>query len=167
MRPVEKELLKETGRAEKSGTLEIDEVFLTRQITGIIPNPWHCYQIGSKAVKMLLKIYDREIVATNFVFIIEELKRILDKERNRLSEEVFRQMVEQKKLCFFLIADKGGFMLPSRIKVKSNRQLFVTIIHPFKNHCLTMFPKRASTALKNRLPFILMNKKNYCGGTEI
>lgn len=120
---VEKELLKETGRAEKSGTLEIDEVFLTRQITDIIPNPWHCYQIGVKAVKMLLKKYDREIVATNFVFIIEELKKILDKERNRLSEHVFRQMVEQKKLCFFLITDKGGFILPSRIKVKSNKQL--------------------------------------------
>jgi len=32
---VEKELLKETGREEKSGTLGIDEVFLTRQITDI------------------------------------------------------------------------------------------------------------------------------------
>ena len=38
----DKELLKETGRAEKTGALEIDEVFLTRQITDIIPNPWIC-----------------------------------------------------------------------------------------------------------------------------
>lgn len=119
----EKELLKETGRAEKSGTLEIDEVFLTRQITEIIPNPWHCFQIGEKAIKLLLKKYEREIVAANFVFIIEELKKILEKERNRLSEQVFRKMVADKKLCFFLITDKGGFELPSRIKVKSNKQL--------------------------------------------
>lgn len=119
----EKELLKETGREEKSGTLEIDEVFLTRQITEIIPNPWHCFQIGEKAVKLLLKKYEREIVAANFVFIIEELKKILEKERNRLSEQVFRKMVADKKLCFFLITDKGGFELPSRIKVKSNKQL--------------------------------------------
>ena len=119
----EKELLKATYGAEKSGTLEIDEVFLTRQITDIIPNPWHCFQIGEKAIKILLKKYDREIVATNFVFVIEELKKILDKERNRLAEQVFRQMVEKKKLCFFLITDKGGFVLPSRIKVKSNKQL--------------------------------------------
>jgi type III restriction enzyme len=119
----EKELLKASYGAEKSGTLEIDEVFLTRQITDIVPNPWHCFQLGEKAIKMLLKKYDRETVATNFVFVIEELKKILDKERNRLAEQVFRQMVEKKKLCFFLITDKGGFVLPSRIKVKSNKQL--------------------------------------------
>ncbi|MBI2259253.1 MAG: DEAD/DEAH box helicase family protein [Flavobacteriia bacterium] len=119
----EKELLKETGREEKIGTLEIDEVFLTRQITEIIPNPWHCFQIGEKAIKLLFGKYEREIVATNFVFIIEELKKILEKERNRLSEQVFRKMVADKKLCFFLITDKGGFELPSRIKVKSNKQL--------------------------------------------
>jgi type III restriction enzyme len=119
----EKELLKETGREEKTGTLEIDEVFLTRQITEIIPNPWHCFQIGEKAIQLLLGKYEREIVAANFVFIIEELKKILEKERNRLSEQVFRKMVADKKLCFFLITDKGGFELPSRIKVKSNKQL--------------------------------------------
>ena len=67
--------------------------------------------------------YERETVAANLVFIIEELKKILEKERNRLSEQVFRKMVADKKLCFFLITDKGGFELPSRIKVKSNKQL--------------------------------------------
>lgn len=119
----EKELLKEKGRALKSSALEIDEVFLARQIAEIIPNPWHGYQIGEKAIQLLLERYDRETVAANFVFIIEELKKILEKERNRLSEEVFRKMVADKKLCFFLIKDTGGFVLPSRIKVKSNKQL--------------------------------------------
>lgn len=119
----EQELLRETGRAEKTGTLEIDEVFLTRQITEIVPNPWYCFQIGKKAIDLLQAKYDRETVATNFVFIIEELKKILDKERNRLSEQVFRKMITDKKLCFFLIENKGGFVLPSRIKVKSNKQL--------------------------------------------
>ena len=40
-----------------------------------------------------------------------------------MAEKVFRQMVVKRKLCFFLITDKGGFVLPSRIKVKSNKQL--------------------------------------------
>ena len=65
----EQELLKETGRAEKTGSLEIDEVFLTRQITEIIPNPWICFQIGEKAVKMLLNKYDRETVAATKQFM--------------------------------------------------------------------------------------------------
>ncbi|MFT4202694.1 MAG: DEAD/DEAH box helicase family protein [Chitinophagaceae bacterium] len=119
----EQELLRETGRAEKTGTLEIDLVFLSRQITELIPNPWYGYEIGKKAIDLLQTKYDRETVAANFVFIIEELKKILDKERNRLSEQVFRKMVSDKKLCFFLIENKGGFVLPSRIKVKSNKQL--------------------------------------------
>ncbi|MBX9850765.1 MAG: DEAD/DEAH box helicase family protein [Cytophagaceae bacterium] len=118
----EQELLKETGRAEKTGTLEIDEVFLTRQITEIVPNPWICFQIGDKAIKMLLKKYDRETIASNFVFVIEELKKILEKEKNRLAEDTFRRMIEQKRLCFFLLTQKG-FLLPPRINVKSNKQL--------------------------------------------
>lgn len=119
----EQELLIETGRAEKTGSLEIDEVFLTRQITGIIPNPWICFQIGEKAIEMLLRKYDHETVAANFVFVIEKLKKILEKERNHLGEQIFRNMIESKKLCFFLITDKGSFVLRSSIKVKSNKRL--------------------------------------------
>ena len=119
----EQELLKETSRAEKSGTLEIDLAFFARQIGDIIPNPWYAYEISRKAIKLLQEKYDDELIAVNFVFIIEELKKILDKERNRLSEQVFRHKVTDKNLCFFLITDKGGFTLPSRIKVKSNKQL--------------------------------------------
>jgi len=57
------------------------------------------------------------------VFVIEELKKILDKERNRLAEQVFRRLIEEKKLLFFLLSDKGGYVIPSRIKVKSEKQL--------------------------------------------
>ncbi|OAV68561.1 Restriction endonuclease [Bacteroidales bacterium Barb6XT] len=117
------EVLKETGRAEKTGTLEIDEVFLTRQISEIIPNPWYCFNIGEKALKLVSDNYDQKTVATNFVFIIEELKKVLDRERNRLAEQVFKKMITDKKLFFFLITDKGSFTLPSRIKVRSNKQL--------------------------------------------
>jgi type III restriction enzyme len=120
---VEKGLLTETGRTEKTGVLDIDEVFLTRQISEVLPNPWICYQLGEKAIELLLKRYNRVMIAANFIFVIEELKKVLEKEKNRLAEEVFRNMVVNRKLCFFLISDKGGYILPSRIKVKSNKQL--------------------------------------------
>ena len=117
------ELLEERQREERPGTLAIDKVFLARQLGEIVPNPWHCYQIGKNTINLLEERYDGEIIANNFVFIIEELKKILEKERNRLSKEVFRRMIDDKKLCFFLLTDEGGFSLPSRIKVKSNSQL--------------------------------------------
>jgi type III restriction enzyme len=151
----EKELLKETGRAEKSGTLEIDEVFLARQITEIIPNPWICFQIGEKAIQILLKKYDREAVAGNFVFIIEELKKILGKERDRLSEQVFRKMVADKKLCFFLITDKGGFELPSRIKVKSNKQLIRNDNTPIQKSLFDYVPEENINDLEKSVAIYL------------
>jgi len=151
----EKELIKETSRAEKSGTLEIDEVFLARQITEIIPNPWICFQIGEKAIQILLKKYDREAVAGNFVFIIEELKKILGRERDRLSEQVFRKMVADKKLCFFLITDKGGFELPSRIKVKSNKQLIRNDNTPIQKSLFDYVPEENINDLEKSVAIYL------------
>lgn len=119
----EQELLRETGRLETKGTLEIDEAFLARQLSDIVPNPWIAFDLGKHALKLLSEKYDEETIAANFVFVIEELKKILDKERNRLAEEVFRKLLDQKKLCFFLIQQKGYHLLPSYIRVKSNRQL--------------------------------------------
>ena len=119
----EKELLQETGRLETKGTLEIDEAFLARQLSDVVPNPWVAFDLGKEALQILSKKYDKETIAANFVFIIEELKKILDKEKNRLAEDVFRKLLDKKKLCFFLIQEKGHHLLPSHIKVKSNRQL--------------------------------------------
>ena len=121
----EKEFLEETGdRIERKGTLEIDEAFLARQISEIVPNPWICYNLGDKAIELLSKKYDRETIASNFVFIIEELKKILEKQKNILAERAFRKLVSNKKLHFFLIEEKGHHLLPQRIKVKSNKPLF-------------------------------------------
>ncbi len=115
------------GVERNPGTLEIDETFLARQISNIIPNPWIAYRLGDEALKMLKAKYATHenitIVESNFVFIIEELKKVLEKERDRLAEEVFRDLINSKKLHFFLVSDKGGFLLPHRIKVKSNRQI--------------------------------------------
>ena len=87
----EKNFLQETGRLESKGTLEIDEVFLARQLADIIPNPWIAFELGHKAIKLLSKKYDKETISSNFVFVIEELKKILEKEKNKLAEEVFKK----------------------------------------------------------------------------
>jgi type III restriction enzyme len=119
----EKELLEETGRLETKGTLEIDEAFLARQLDDVIPNPWIAFELGKKALQLLSKKYDKETIAANFVFVIEELKKIFEIEKNKMAEQVFRKLLDKKKLCFFLIQEKGHHLLPSHIKVKSNKQL--------------------------------------------
>jgi type III restriction enzyme len=119
----ETELLQETGRLETKGTLEIDEVFLSKQLGDTIPNPWIAYNIGKQALQLLSKKYSKDIMAANFVFIIEELKKIVEKEKNRLAETVFKSLLDTKKLCFFLIKEKGHHLLPTHIQVKSNKRL--------------------------------------------
>lgn len=107
------------------GGLEINKVFITRQILDIIPNPWIGYEIGKRAIDIFLSKYDEKIVTNNLVFIIEELRKHLEEERDRLAEQVFRGLIEQKVLWFFLLSDKGGYKLPSRIKVKKTSKSLI------------------------------------------
>lgn len=121
---------------KSKGTLEIDETFLARQLGDLIPNPWIAYKKGDDALAILRKKYkdhdNKKIVESNFVFIIEELKKIVEKERNRLAEEVFRKLIDDKKLFFFLLAGKGNHQIPSRIKIKGNKQLVRTDNSPIQ-----------------------------------
>ena len=102
------------------GGFEINKVFMTRQILDIVPNPWIAFDIGKKVVESLLKQHDEKTVADNLVFIIEELRKHLAKERDRFSEQIFRELIDKKVLWFFLLSDKGGYKLPTNIRVKRN-----------------------------------------------
>jgi len=116
-------LLEEHQRITRKAPGEIDEVFLVKQLTDIIPNPWIAYEKGIKSLKLLLKKFDKDLVATNIIFIIEELRKIILKEKDILSEKIFKKLITDGYLQFFLIAEKGGFALPSRITVRSNKRL--------------------------------------------
>ena len=152
----EKEFLEETGdRIERKGTLEIDEAFLARQISEIVPNPWIGYNLGDKAIELLSKKYDRETIASNFVFIIEELKKILEKQKNIFAESVFKKLVNKKQLHFFLISDQGGFVLPSRIKVKSNKQLIRNDNTPIQNSLFEYVPEENINELEKSVAIYL------------
>jgi type III restriction enzyme len=124
------DMLRAKGVYNSKGTFSIDETFLARQLGEFIPNPWIAYRKGIEALEILRKKYNssnsKEIVEANFMFIVEELKKIVEKERNRLAEEVFKKQIADKKLFFFLLEDKGHHQIPSRIKVKGSKLLVRT-----------------------------------------
>jgi len=120
-----KEVIKTKESFKREGGLEINKVFITRQILDIVPNPWISFEIGGKVIDMFLMKYDKKIVINNLVYIIEELRKYLEKERDKLAEQVFRDLIEQKVLWFFLLFEKGGYKLPSRIRVKRNSKSLV------------------------------------------
>lgn len=153
------------GVVQKKGTLEIDEVFLARQINNIIPNPWIAYKLGDDALNILkdkYKAHENEtIIESNFVFIIEELKKILEKERNRLAENVFRELIQNKKFHFFLITDKGGFLLPSRIKTKSNRQINRANGSPIQRSLFDYVPEENLNYLEYQVAIYLDEQEKF------
>lgn len=119
----EKELIKSKTVDSGRGTLKIDDVFMAQQLSDIIPNPWICFEFAEQAINLVSKKYDKNIVESNFVFLIEELKKVLVRERDRFAEDVFRKLIKTKKLCFFLQTSEGRFILPHHINIRSNKQL--------------------------------------------
>ena len=118
------ELIEERGRITRRGGLKLDHVLMTRQLLDIIPNPWIAHDIGKEIFAALLKKNSKEKVTNNLAFIIEETRKHLMDERDRLSENIFKELLGEKRLWFFLLADKGGYELPPSITVKkSSRKL--------------------------------------------
>lgn len=120
-----KQLIKLKGSVSKEGGFELNKVFLTRQILDIVPNPWIAFEIGKKVIDIFSATYDRRTVINNLVFIIEKLRTFLQNEKDRLAELVFRNLIEKKILWFFLISEKGGFKLPSNIKIKKSTKSLI------------------------------------------
>ena len=119
------EVVHEVGAVYNIGKVEIEPVFMTRQILDIVPNPWIAHEISTQVIAMLLEKHDEKLVASNFIFVIETLRKYLEQERDRLAEEMFRELIAEKIVWFFLIVDHGGYKLPSKIKVKSTAKRLV------------------------------------------
>ncbi|MFX0195466.1 MAG: DEAD/DEAH box helicase [Candidatus Hodarchaeota archaeon] len=102
----------------KEGGIRVDPVFMTRQICDIVPNAWMAHEFAQEVLTHLVQKYDQKLIANNFVFIIEELRKQLEREKDRLAEKVFRQMLDSDQMRFLVIGEKFDFTLPKSIKVK-------------------------------------------------
>jgi len=76
------------------------------------------HEFAQTVLTHLAEKYDHKIIANNFVFIIEELRKQLDREKDRLAENIFRQMLYSDQMRFLVIGEKFDFTFPKSIKVK-------------------------------------------------
>jgi len=102
----------------KEGGIRVDPVFMTRQICDIVPNPWTAHEFALTVLNHLADEYDHKMIANNFVFIIEELRKQLDLEKDRMAEDIFRQLLDSGQMRFLVIGEKFDFSFPKSIKVK-------------------------------------------------
>ncbi len=102
---------------------EIDNEYIARQIIDVVPNPWVAYSVAERAIKELLSRYDKEVIASNLVFIIEELRKLLYEQRDTLSESIFRQLLEEKVMKLYMLQGSTNCVLPSSVIVRSKTRL--------------------------------------------
>jgi type III restriction enzyme len=99
---------------------QIDYAFVASHLLDVLPNPWRGHELGKKVFDGLLKRYrgNRDLVTGNFVFIVEELRKRLQAERDRLAERVFHELLGQHRMRFMVVADDLGFnRLPKKVEV--------------------------------------------------
>ncbi|MDP2990738.1 MAG: restriction endonuclease subunit R, partial [Kiritimatiellota bacterium] len=114
----------------KAGGIRVDPVFMTRQLGDIVPNPWQAHEFAKKILSHFRKMGgpatslgagepDTErLIANNFVFLIEELRKQLEAEKARLAEKVFCSMLEKDELRFLIIGNNFDWSFPKSIAIK-------------------------------------------------
>jgi type III restriction enzyme len=88
-----------------NGKLEIDYAYAAAHLLDAVPNPWIGYEFVEKVFGKLLKKYKgkEKVVANNLVFVLEELRKGLESERDRLAEEVFNRLLEKDEMRYMVV----------------------------------------------------------------
>ena len=109
-------------RDVKEGGIRVDPVFMTRQIGDVVPNPWQAHEFSNKVLSYFRRMGGKQdaerLIANNFVFLIEELRKQLEAEKERLAERIFRSMLEKDELRFLIIGNNLDWSFPKSIAVK-------------------------------------------------
>lgn len=97
---------------ESSG--DLDYAFAASHLLDVMPNPWRGAELARRVFDALTKKYDRKRVISNFVFVLEEVRRCVEQERDRLAQQVFADLLEQGTMRFMVVMDELGFNRPPR-----------------------------------------------------
>lgn len=109
--------------SKESGGVVVDEIFMTQQLNDVVFNPWVAYEFSRRILNELLKKHEPKIIAQNFLFIIEESKRIIEEQRNLLAKEEFLRLVESGEVRFIVVGKDFGFAMPREIPVHSEVEI--------------------------------------------
>jgi type III restriction enzyme len=102
----------------REGAIVVDPVFMTQQFGDIVPNPWQAHEFASVILSKLRAKNDEKLIINNFVFIIEEMKNHLEKEKDRLAEGVFLTMLKNGDMRFYVFGRDIHFKFPERMVIR-------------------------------------------------
>ena len=119
-------LAQEAGTRGSSSTakdISIDYYFAASHLLDVMPNPWRGSEAARQVFAALLSQYPFGRVASNYVFVFEELRKRLGAERDRLSQHVFQELLAAGAMRFIVVTEDLEFnRLPSKIETIQARQ---------------------------------------------
>ena len=102
---------------------KIDYYFAASHLLDAMPNPWRGHEAARRVFGALLERHPHERVAGNYVFILEELRKRLEAERDRLARRVFEEMLAAGTMRFLVVTDDLALnRLPRTIDTTMGRQ---------------------------------------------
>jgi len=116
---------KKTIKLKHNG-FNLDEVFIARNLSDIIPNPWIIFELTNNVMAKLIKKNGLNLVVNNLVFIIEEMRKHFSQEKDRLAEKVFRELMNSGNLRFLIIGKDMNFTLPQKITISGGIKPLIT-----------------------------------------
>jgi len=98
------------------GELRLDYAYAAAHLLDTVPNPWVGYEFVERAFTELLANWKgkEKVVANNLVFVLEELRKRLEQERDRLAEEVFNCLLNEDKMRFMVVLHDLGMNRPPK-----------------------------------------------------
>lgn len=110
----------ETQGVTAAASSEIDYYFAASHLLDVMPNPWRGSEVARQVFGAMLRKHSQERVVSNYVFILEELRKRLEAERDRLSQQVFRNMLADETMKFIVVADDRTSRRPMTSFIKSS-----------------------------------------------
>lgn len=104
---------------------EFDPVFATRVIADLVPNAWQAFElIQGLAMSLKKKGFTEERMGELAGYILEELRKWLIKECDRLAEQYFITEVAAERIQFRLRSDTNNWIMPDEIPTLDGNKLW-------------------------------------------
>jgi len=104
---------------EYQGERHLDLAFASSHLLDVVPNPRRGAEYVTRVFDHLRGRYSDKIVFGNLVFILEELRKQLEAERDRLARDVFENLLSKGTMRFMVVAENLTFNhLPPKIEYR-------------------------------------------------
>ena len=101
----------------------IDYLFAASHLLDVMPNPWRGREVAARVFEALIAKHSHQRVVDNYTFILESLRRHLESERDRLSRQVFSELLETGTMRFLVVTNDMDFNhLPRTIETAPGKQ---------------------------------------------